>query len=141
LDYLKRLVGQQVPFPFWCSDEVVEGIAAGVDAEILPRLRRGDFSVQAHLDLHGLTRDEAREKVAQFIDTSLAMGRRCVLIIHGRGRGSKDKQPVLKQSLCRWLTRSSLRKKVLAFTTARPCDGGAGAIYVLLRKSTRLVHT
>jgi len=64
----------------------------------------------------------------------MAQDKRCVLIIHGRGHGSKDHIPVLKNALKSWFTRRALRKKILAFTTARSCDGGAGAVYVLLKK-------
>lgn len=131
---LSRLVEKTGPLPAHLSGEAIEGVAAGVDRLLLERLRRGDFSVQAHLDLHGMTRAQARLEVEKFLDSSIMQGRRCVLIIHGRGLGSLDGVPVLKNALQAWLSRSTLRKRILAFTSARPCDGGAGAIYVLLRK-------
>jgi DNA-nicking Smr family endonuclease len=90
--------------------------------------------VQAHLDLHGLVSDEARPAVEKFLLRARADGRRCVLIIHGRGHGSKEGIPVLKERLKVWLTRGRIGRGVLAFCTARPTDGGAGAVYVLLRK-------
>lgn len=131
---LERLVEKNGPVPAHLSGEAIEGTASGVDRFLLARLRRGDFSLQAHLDLHGLTREQARQEVERFLDSAILQGLRCVLIIHGRGRGSSDGVPVLKNALQAWLSRSALRKRILAFTSARPCDGGAGAVYVLLRK-------
>ncbi|MBI4508559.1 MAG: Smr/MutS family protein [Deltaproteobacteria bacterium] len=116
------------------TNEYIEGIAEGIDRRLLRRLRAGDFAVQAHLDLHGLKRDEAKERVERFIAESRRTSRRCVLIIHGRGFHSKDQIPVLKQALRNWLGRGRIARSVLAFATARTCDGGAGAVYVLLRR-------
>ena len=122
------------PFDITDSDEYVEGIAEGLDRRILKRLRGGEYAVQAHLDLHGRTREEARDAVARFLLESRRVGRRCVLIVHGRGNHSKDQIPVLKQAVRSWLERGQISRLVLAFTTARPHDGGAGAMYVLLRR-------
>ncbi len=137
LAILGDLVAGTAPFDITDTDEYVEGRAAGVDPRIVRRLRRGDFAYQAHLDLHQLIADEARRAVEQFLVQACRRGLRCVLIIHGRGRNSKDQIPVLKERLKVWLGRSALSRSVLAFTTARPCDGGAGAIYVLLRRKRR----
>jgi DNA-nicking Smr family endonuclease len=131
---LEELVSGERPFSIFETDEAIEGLSEGVDQRLLRRLKRGDFSVQDHLDLHGTTREEAKPLVAQFLTQALASQKRCVLIIHGRGHGSKDHIPVLKLALRSWLERSGIRKNVLAFSTARPCDGGAGAVYVLLRR-------
>lgn len=128
------LVTGQAPFDISDGDEYVEGRVVGLDAQLLHRLRRGEFSYQAHLDLHGLTRDEARADVDAFLRDAYQSGKRCVLIIHGRGLNSKDNVPVLKAALTSWLARGTLGRLVLAFTSARPCDGGAGALYVLLRR-------
>jgi DNA-nicking Smr family endonuclease len=122
------------PFDWSDTSEYIEGGAPGVDRRLVRRLRRGEFSVQAHLDLHGMTRDEARRAVERFVTTCRQRGLRCVLVIHGRGLNSKDQIPVLKQRLGAWLQRGKLGRQVLAFATARPSDGGTGAIYVLLRK-------
>jgi DNA-nicking Smr family endonuclease len=134
---LGDLVAGNGSFDITDTDEYVEGRAAGVDPRIVRRLRRGDFAYQAHLDLHQLTADEARRAVDQFLVQAYRRGLRCVLIIHGRGRNSKDQIPVLKERLKVWLGRGALSRSVLAFTTARPCDGGAGALYVLLRRKRR----
>lgn len=121
-------------FDISATDEYIEGIGPGIDKRLLRKLRAGDYAVQAHLDLHGHTSDEARVEVETFLTRARADGRRCVLIIHGRGHGSKEGVPVLKERLKVWLTRGRIGRGVLAFCTARPTDGGAGAVYVLLRK-------
>jgi len=131
---LADLVDGRGIFDFTESDEYIEGIAEGLNRRLLKRLRQGQFAVQAHLDLHGKTRAEARQEVEQFVVTSRQQGRRCVLIVHGRGLNSKDQIPVLKESLKVWLARGRIARSVLAFCTARPSDGGAGAAYVLLRR-------
>ncbi|MHB1844007.1 MAG: Smr/MutS family protein [Deltaproteobacteria bacterium] len=116
------------------TTEFIEGAVADLDRRTRLRLRRGELSVQAHLDLHGLTREEARVAVEQFVRSQRLRGHRCVLIVHGRGLNSKDGVPVLKEALARWLSRGPLGRSVLAFCTARPCDGGGGALYLLLRR-------
>ncbi|HZH14073.1 MAG TPA: Smr/MutS family protein, partial [Archangium sp.] len=108
--------------------------APGVDARLLRSLRRGDFSLQGRLDLHGMTQAEAKGAVDRFLNESRRAHKRCVLIVHGRGLNSQDQIPVLKQSIRVWLSQKSIGKTVLAFATARPQDGGAGAVYVLLRR-------
>ena len=116
------------------TDEHIEGLAGNVDHGLLAKLRRGDFSVQAHLDLHGLIADDARAELERFLTESRKRGHRCVLVIHGRGLHSKDQSPVLKSRIGALLSRGKLSRIVLGYSTARPADGGAGAVYVLLRK-------
>jgi len=128
------LVTGTTPFDITDSDEYVEGAMVGLDPRLLRRLRGGEFAYQAHLDLHGMTSDEARGEVEAFLTRAYQNGKRCVLIIHGRGRNSKDQIPVLKSKLTTWLARGQSARRILAFTSARACDGGAGAIYVLLRR-------
>lgn len=135
LDELAGLVAGTAPFDIADSDEYVEGAAAGVDRRILRRLRAGEFARQAHLDLHGLTAEEARVAVESFLVRAHANNHRCVLIVHGRGRNSKDQVPVLKARLKTWLASGRCTRMILAFTSARPCDGGVGALYVLLRRN------
>jgi DNA-nicking Smr family endonuclease len=103
----------------------------GLQHGLIRKLRRGQFTVQAELDLHGLTVDEARQALAEFLVDVRAMGARCVRIIHGKGYGSRHKQPVLKNKLNGWLQQ---RDEVLAFCSARQVDGGTGAVYVLLKR-------
>lgn len=116
------------------SDEFIEGAAEGLDRRILRGLKRGDYAVHGHVDLHGMIAKDAREAVETFIQESRRKGLRCVLIVHGRGLHSKDQIPVLKGLLKNWLERGRLARSILAFCTARPHDGGAGAVYVLLRR-------
>lgn len=131
---LGDLVTGSAPFDITDSDEYVEGLVAGADPRLVRRLRRGEFAFQAHLDLHGMTAEQARMAVDDFLMRSFQAGRRCVLIIHGRGRNSRDQIPVLKSRLTSWLARGQWSRLVLAFASARPCDGGVGALYVLLRR-------
>jgi DNA-nicking Smr family endonuclease len=102
----------------------------GLPRRVLTDLRRGRWVVQGELDLHGLTRDEARASLARFIAASLQQGRRCLRIIHGKGHGSPGRMPVLKHLSRGWLAQ---REDILAFCQARPHDGGDGALLVLLQ--------
>lgn len=131
---LSDLVAGNGPFDISDSDEYVEGAMLGLDPRLVRRLRAGEFAYQAHLDLHGMTSAEARPAVEAFLSHAYQDGKRCVLIIHGRGRNSKDQIPVLKSHLVTWLGRGQSARAILAFTSARACDGGAGALYVLLRR-------
>ncbi len=137
LKELEALVSGEAPFDIADSDEYVEGWIAGLDLAVVRKLRRGEFSVQAHLDLHGKSRAEAKGEVDAFLRRSREQGKRCVLLVHGRGLHSKDQVPVLKEALRSWLATARFGRHVLAFATARPQDGGAGAVYVLLRRSGR----
>lgn len=103
----------------------------GLQHTVLRKLRRGQYSVGAEMDLHGLTVPEARTTLAQFLLDSRQRGVRCVRIIHGKGLGSHRQQPVLKVKVNHWLPQ---RDDVLAFCSARPVDGGTGAVYVLLKR-------
>jgi len=137
IDALRALVAGDAPFDLSDSDEFIEGRVAGLDQAVVRKLRRGEFAVQDHLDLHGMTRDEAKAAVDAFLRKARSGGKRCVLLVHGRGLHSKDQLPVLKEALRAWLASARLARHVLAFATARPADGGAGAIYVLLRRAGR----
>ncbi|MFZ2446906.1 MAG: Smr/MutS family protein [Syntrophobacteraceae bacterium] len=132
---LVDLVAGEGPFELSYSDEYIDGAVLGISPEVLKKLRGGYFSYREHLDLHGLNRQQARAETTEFIMRSFAARRRCVLIIPGRGLNSRDKEPVLKNSLVAWLTRAPLKRVVLAFASARSYDGGWGAFYVLLRKN------
>lgn len=123
--YGKGFVVSQTP-------EYIEGLGYGAVPELARRLHQGGFSIQAHVDLHGLGVIEARDTVDDFLKDAVATGKRAVLIVHGRGLCSPVK-PVLKTRVYQWLTTGQWRKWVIAFTSARSCDGGAGATYVLLR--------
>jgi len=104
----------------------------GVQLATFRRLRRGQYRVQAELDLHGLFVATAREAVARFLQEAQQRDYRCLRIIHGKGLRSGNRGPVVKTKLAHWLRQ---RSEVLAYTSARPVDGGTGAVYVLLRKA------
>ncbi len=129
---LHRLVDTGDGFIVSDTPEYMEGRGYHVSSDITRRLHRGDFAIQDHIDLHGLNSIEAEKVFNRFMKDAVISGKRAVLIIHGRGLSS-PKEPVLKTKTCEWLTRGPWRKWVIAFTSARSCDGGAGATYVLLR--------
>ena len=104
----------------------------GVKEQTIRKLRRGQLSIEAEIDLHGLIADEAREALKDFIRECIDSDLRCVRVIHGKGLRSGARGPVLKPKLNLWLRRWN---QVLAFATARPVDGGTGAVYVLLKTS------
>jgi DNA-nicking Smr family endonuclease len=104
---------------------------AGVDRATAERLKRGRYPVEASLDLHGMTQAEAHRALADFIPRSRAGGRRCLLVITGRGRMGGG---ILKAAVPRWLGEPELRRHVLAIAPAQPDAGGSGALYVLLRR-------
>lgn len=107
-------------------------VRPGLSRQTLRRLRRGEWHIQAELDLHGLTKVEAKHELAEFLHECKRRGGRCVRIIHGKGLGSRNREPVLKQHVRHWLTQ---RDEVLAYVSARPADGGDGAVVVLLKGS------
>jgi DNA-nicking Smr family endonuclease len=111
-------------------DETLSYCRTGVSQEVVRKLRRGAWIVQAQLDLHGMRREEAREALAEFIRESVKRGLRCLRVIHGKGLGSIGKEPVLKGKVRAWLVQ---KEEVIAFCQARPHDGGAGAVLVLLQ--------
>jgi DNA-nicking Smr family endonuclease len=137
VEHLSGLVRGLREMDITFSDEYIEGCIHGFGRRLMEKLRKGQFAVQEHLDLHGLTKQEAEGKVREFLLQSHYRGLRCVLVIHGRGLNSEDHLPVLKERLPIWLSRGPIRKIVLAFSTARPYDGGTGAIYVLLKRKKR----
>jgi DNA-nicking Smr family endonuclease len=111
-------------------DDQMSFLRPGIGADVLKKLRRGNWSIQAQLDLHGLRQDEAREKLGEFLRNCGKQGLRCLRIVHGKGLGSPGKAPVLKSRVQRWLVQ---KNEVLAFVQAKPADGGAGALVVLLQ--------
>jgi DNA-nicking Smr family endonuclease len=130
---LRRLVRTGQGFIIAQTGEYMEACCPGVDPAVTEQLHQGRYSIQDYIDLHGLLAHEAEPVLRRFIQESARRGCRAVLVIHGRGLKSPDK-PVLKRKVFDWLTRGSLRAYVMALATARACDGGAGATYVLLRR-------
>ncbi len=131
---LDALVNGEAPFDVRESDEFMSGCVPGLDRRVLRSLGKGEFTPQGDLDLHGCDAVTARGLVESFVVTAHARGLRCLRIVHGRGHRSPNGEAVLKPSLPRWLARGPARRIVLAYTSAPPADGGAGATYVLLRK-------
>ena len=112
------------------TDELLSYRTPGLGPDVVRKLREGRWSIQRHIDLHGLRTDEARETLGRFIRDTHAQGVRCIRVVHGKGLGSPGRTPVLKSRVLRWLVQ---KKEVLAFVQARPAEGGAGALVVLLR--------
>jgi len=106
-------------------------IRPGLQHAVIRKLRRGQYAIEAELDLHGFIVPQARTALDGFLREARALGKRCVRIIHGKGRSSEGKMPVLKGKVNVWLRQ---KNEVMAFCTAIPRDGGAGAVYVLLRR-------
>lgn len=102
----------------------------GQSPSVLSKLRRGHWVVQKHIDLHGLVSDEARAYVSAFISDCKKRGIRCIRIVHGKGLGSRNREPVLKNKLRGWLMQ---KDEVIAYAQAKPQDGGSGAVVVLLK--------
>jgi DNA-nicking Smr family endonuclease len=104
---------------------------AGIDRASAQRLKRGRYPVEARLDLHGMTQEEAHRALLGFVAASRAAGRRCVLVVTGHGRMSGG---ILRHAVPRWLDEPQLRRHLLALAPARPQEGGSGALYLLLRR-------
>lgn len=112
------------------TDEHLSYRQPSVGPDVVRKLRQGQWRIQAELDLHGLRTDEAREQLGAFMREAVRLGLRCVRVIHGKGLGSPGKTPVLKSRVHSWLIQKA---EVMAFVQARPAEGGAGALVVLLR--------
>ena len=115
------------------TDEALFYRRPDIGLDVVRKLRRGGWTIQAQVDLHGLRRDEARERLAEFVRDAMAQQLRCVRVVHGKGLGSPGREPVLKGRVHSWLVQ---KQEVLAFVQARPAEGGNGALVVLLRAST-----
>jgi DNA-nicking Smr family endonuclease len=113
-------------------DEHLSFRRPGIGTDVTRKLRRGDWSIQRQLDLHGLRRDDAREALSIFVREAHQQGIRCVRVVHGKGLGSPGKAPILKNRVHSWLVQ---KNEVLAFVQAKPADGGGGALVVLLMAS------
>ena len=131
LETLKESLSDWLPWdPATETGEELNYARGGIGGQTVRKLRRGHWVIQAELDLHGLTVAEARELLSGFLNSCARRGLRCVRIVHGKGLRSKNREPVLKRMVGRWLVQ---RDEVLAFCQARPVDGGSGAAIVLLK--------
>jgi DNA-nicking Smr family endonuclease len=116
------------------ADDDGSFLRPGLSRQILKKLRKGYWVVQAQLDLHGQNREEARLSLSAFLNDNVKRGLRCVRVIHGKGLGSKNREPVLKHKVRAWLIK---REEILAFCEARPTDGGSGALIALIKSGKR----
>jgi len=130
---LSDLIDKGEGFVVANTPEYIEGTGYNSHPAIAKRLHRGDFAIEAHIDLHGFHVIDAKGAFEEFMSEAVRRGKRVVLIIHGRGLCS-PRGPILKAKVVEWLTRGSWRKWVLAYASARACEGGTGATYVLLRR-------
>jgi DNA-nicking Smr family endonuclease len=112
------------------TDDALSFRRPGIGADVTRKLRKGEWTIQRELDLHGLRREEAREALGAFVRECMKSGVRCVRVIHGKGLGSPGKEPVLKAKVQGWLIQ---KNEVMAFVQGKPSQGGAGALVVLLR--------
>ena len=112
------------------TDEALSYTKEGIGPDVVRKLRRGHWVIQDQIDLHGMRRDEAREMIVEFLRQAALRGIRCVRIVHGKGLGSVNNEPVLKKLVHKWLVQ---RSDVIAFCQAKPADGGSGAVVVLLK--------
>jgi DNA-nicking Smr family endonuclease len=116
------------------ADDAMSFRRPGINTDVTRKLRAGEWSIQRQIDLHGMRSDEAREALGAFIRDAHKQGLRCVRVVHGKGLGSPGRQPVLKAKVQRWLIQ---KNETLAFVQAKPAEGGAGALVVLLAPSRR----
>lgn len=116
------------------QEDKVGFLAPGLQKNVLKKLRKGHYGVDADIDLHGLTSREAQQQLLRFLHFCVEDGCRCVQIVHGKGYNSHDNQPVLKNDINLWLRQ---HKDVLAFCSTPPKAGGTGAVYVLLKLSDK----
>ena len=112
------------------TDDALSFRRPGIGRDVIHKLRKGDWSIQREIDLHGLRSDEARVALAEFIRLAHRQGVRCLRVVHGKGLGSPGKTPVLKSKVHSWLVQ---KNQVMAFVQAKPAEGGAGALLVLLK--------
>ena len=112
------------------TDDMLSFRRPGIGRDVTHKLRKGDWAIQGEVDLHGLRSDEARLALAEFIRNAHRQGLRCLRVVHGKGLGSPGKTPVLKSKVHSWLVQ---KNQVMAFVQAKPAEGGAGALVVLLK--------
>ena len=136
-DPLRDFMDGKVEFSLEFTDEYLQGHVVGLDAQVINKMRAGEFSSEAHLDLHGLNAAQAWEALVGFFRSAYHKNLRCVLVVPGRGLNSPGGSGVLRERLQTWFTQAPFKYVILAFCTALPRHGGAGALYVLMRKQKK----
>ena len=122
------------PPPAPSLPEIAHGDVAGLDKRTAQRMRRGQLPIEARIDLHGLTEEDAHRALASFVIGTQGAGRRCVLVVTGKGLRQDGRTGVLRRNVPRWLNEAPNRARILAFCHAQPRDGGEGALYLLLKR-------
>lgn len=133
-EIMQDIIDGRIEFALQHTGEYMEGFVQGVSPEVMDKLRSGQLSPEAHIDLHGLNALQAYTELTRFIKNSYQRNIRTMTVITGRGKNSPDGVAVIRNLIQDWLTHDPFKRVVLAFCTAQPRDGGAGALYVLLRK-------
>ena len=136
-DPLRDFMDGKVEFSLEFTDEYLQGHIVGLDSQVINKMKAGEYSSEAHLDLHGLNAMQAWEALVGFFRSAYHKGLRCVLVVPGRGLNSPGGTGVLRERLQTWFTQAPFKYVILAFCTALPRHGGAGALYVLLRKQKK----
>ena len=131
---MQSAMSDDTPLPVLDHPEYIEGWIGLVGRKFLPRLRNGLYSIQGQIDLHGFNRVQARAAVENYIVRMSRFQSCCIKIIHGRGINSPTDKATLKEDLQRLLKTRRMSRCVVAFASAPQCDGGVGAVYVLLRR-------
>ena len=131
---MEEIFSGKLEFSLEYTDEFVQGYVLGLDPVVFEKLKAGAYSHEGHVDLHGQNMEQAYATLAAFIRHGYQSGKRHLLVITGRGKNSPGGTPVLRERVQAWFTRDPFKRVILAFCTAKPGDGGAGAVYVLLRK-------
>lgn len=131
---MEGIFSGKLEFSLEYTDEFVQGYILGLDPAVFAKLKAGAYSLEGHVDLHGQNIEQAYATLSTFIKHAYQSGKRHLLVITGRGKNSPGGTPVLRERVQAWFTRDPFKRVILAFCTAKPGDGGAGAVYVLLRK-------
>ena len=135
---LEDIVAGKVEFTLAFTEEYIEGQVKGLDPVVMGMLKAGSYSLEGHLDMHGLNLEQAYAALALFIKEAYHNNKRHLLLVTGRGRNSPGGTPVIRERVRSWLTKDPFKRVVLAFVTAKTSDGGAGALYLLLRKRKKI---
>lgn len=120
------------------TEEFVQGHVLGLDPVVVEKLKAGSYSHEAHVDLHGQNMEQAYATLVRFIRHAYQSDKRHLIVVTGRGKNSPGGLPVLRERVQSWFTRDPFKRVILGFCTAKPGDGGAGALYILLRRRRKL---
>jgi len=134
---INAMLGKNLTFSLEYTDEFVQGYVQGLNPVVFSKLKAGAYSPEAHVDLHGLNMEQAYVALASFVKHAYQSGKRHLIVVTGRGKNSPGGTPVLRERVQSWFTRDPFKRVVLGFCSAKPGDGGVGALYLLLRKQKK----